>query len=849
MAHGFPIQTNFTSGEISPLLYGRVDFNKYFNGARSLINVIPKPQGGVLKRSGTRFVAEVKDSTKKTRLLKFEFSNVQAYALEFGENYIRIYRNGGRVESPPGTPVEVATTYAEAELFDLRITQSADVLYIVHPSHKPATLSRTSHTSWTLADIEFSDGPYQDFDESNTLLKVTSNQGRATLRSTDYTFTGADVNKWFEVTYNGQKIIASVYSFTDADNVVIRLFSNMIDSRNVDRTSLHWCDALRFYSSVYQFSKEHEYSFIYSKNFTGPVNGWYLLGQFEPTTYSIANPTGSGGSPNPLSAQFFNINLATFNGYAITQPMTIVNAGTADHFEVHDPVIYVDIEASDDTFAATDVGRLIRLTLGNKPLWVRIVTYTDATHVAGETTQFVPREFDDPSRHALPGLSIANDGETDVWRWGSWNDENYPAVVAFHENRLAFASSPSFPQTLWMSKSGDYYNFAPTDEDSVVLDDNGITYAFASREVNKITWIASSGTFVIGTQGEEWIVRATSLQDAITPANINFHTQTPFGSKDTTPILIGNSIIFLQRSGNVLRDYFYDFSSDRFNGKDISILSEHILRQKNGAVEMAFQQEPSKLIWFATGDGSLVSLTFEKDQDIYAWANHQLGGADVEVESIVAIPSSDNSYDQVYMIVKRTIDGGIKRYVEILEQEFDSADPVDQFFVDSGLSYSGSATNTVTGLDHLEGETVKIMADGTVRGDQTVTSGAITFNGDAATVVHVGLSFMPVVGILPLEAGASSGTAQGKTKRIYGVTVRVNKTVELKYGPSLAKLSDANLKDLNIPLDSAPVLRSGDKFLEFDGDFELLPELYITQSEPVAFNLLMIAPKVRTSDR
>jgi hypothetical protein len=149
-----PILTNFSAGEIDPCFYGRVDLAQYFNACRMMENAVVLTLGGAEKRPGTYFVAEAKDSTKKIRLVPFKFSTTQEYILEFGDKYIRYYKDRGQIVSA-GAPVETVTTYLESELFDLKFTQSADTLYIAHPSHPPAKLTRTSHTEWTLSDITF----------------------------------------------------------------------------------------------------------------------------------------------------------------------------------------------------------------------------------------------------------------------------------------------------------------------------------------------------------------------------------------------------------------------------------------------------------------------------------------------------------------------------------------------------------------------------------------------------------------------------------------------------------------------------------------------------------------------
>ena len=165
--------TNFTGGELSPRLDGRNDLAKYSSGCSTLENLVVYPHGSAARRPGTNFVAEVKDSTKKTRLIPFEFSTTQTYMLEFGDQYIRFYKDNGQILSG-GSAYEISTPYLEAELFDLKFAQSADVMYICHPNHEVEKLSRTGHTSWSLTDVDFLDGPYLDTNISTTTISMSA---------------------------------------------------------------------------------------------------------------------------------------------------------------------------------------------------------------------------------------------------------------------------------------------------------------------------------------------------------------------------------------------------------------------------------------------------------------------------------------------------------------------------------------------------------------------------------------------------------------------------------------------------------------------------------------------------
>jgi hypothetical protein len=181
MARVHPFQTNFTAGELTPKLAGQVDFKKYNNGVEIMENMTVFPQGGASRRYGTRFVKEVKDSSKVTRLIPFEFNIEQSYVLEFGDQYIRFYKDNGQITSG-GSAYEIATPFTESMLYEIQFTQSADVMYIVHETLKPRKLSRTGHTSWTLTEVEFQNGPYLDANESSITF-TSSNQTIGTGRT------------------------------------------------------------------------------------------------------------------------------------------------------------------------------------------------------------------------------------------------------------------------------------------------------------------------------------------------------------------------------------------------------------------------------------------------------------------------------------------------------------------------------------------------------------------------------------------------------------------------------------------------------------------------------------------
>ena len=214
MAKASPSFSNFTAGELSPRLDGRTDIQNYFNGCKPLENFVVHPHGGASRRPGTIFVREVKNSAHNVRLMPFEFNVEQAYILEFGDQYFRIHKDGGTVVSS-GSPVEVTTPYLHTELADIKRTQSADVMYIVHPNHAPRKITRTSHTAWTITAVDFQRGPFQDDNLTSTTLTASARTGTVTITASASTFSSTDVGRLVKLHHG----FAKVASFSSATSV------------------------------------------------------------------------------------------------------------------------------------------------------------------------------------------------------------------------------------------------------------------------------------------------------------------------------------------------------------------------------------------------------------------------------------------------------------------------------------------------------------------------------------------------------------------------------------------------------------------------------------------------------
>jgi hypothetical protein len=639
-------------------------------------------------------------------------------------------------------------------------------MFLVHPDHPPAKLSRLSQVSWSIEDILFTDGPYLSENVTETTLDAGASEGDG-VTITASAVTGINDDQGFLTTDVGR---------------LIRLRTSLKDDETV-RTG--WITSITDNGSglIRVKSKNHQLS-----------------------TGQVVDVSG------------------------VTGPTYTVNGNWE--------VIVIDAELFDLASSATGAVLTVFSQTGAKFETSGLVGYgVIATRVsATEITVDIEEK--------IPSSS------TVAWRLGAWSDTTgYPAIVAFHQERLAFARTETEPQTFWMSKSGQFDNMAPTELDNSVLDDNAVTVTLVSDEANRIEWLAPAQVLMIGTTGAEWVVKAGRSDQPITPDNILAELQTNYGGASMRPQKIADVVLFVQRSRNRLIQLFYDGISYAITPKDVSILSEHLPRKAGGIVEFAYQQDPFSILWMACADGSLLGMTFLKEQDIVSWQRHRLGGSFGEgapvVESMACIPHPDGDSDQLWLVVKRTVNGQTRRYVEIMEKQFQPDDENDKdgaFFVDCGLTYEGSPVSSVSGLDHLEMQTVRILADGADVGTKTVVSGTVTLD-EAASTIHVGLAYQPKVQTLPREYGGIFGTTQGNVKRTHEVVIRVLESLGLRVGPTFANTRPVIFRTTSDTLDSSPKLVTGDETVKVENPYDLQDTLCFTQDEPYPLTILAIMPK------
>ena len=712
---------------------------------------------------------------------------------------------------------------------------------VVHPhggvTRRPGTEFlgevKSSATKTRLVPFQFKTSDTYILEFGDSVMRVYRNGGQ--VLNSSVAITGATAANPVVVTAsshglsNGDEVfISSVVGMTEINsrNYLVAnkttntfeltdLFGNNINGTNFTAyTSGGTVEPLFEVASPYPATKIFDVKFVQSADTMYLVHPEYAVRTLTRTDHNA----WTFSTPEFVDGPYLDINTTS----------TTVNPGATSGNGVA-------LVASANLFASTDVGRLIALHGG----YAEIKTFTDAQNV----TIDIKSNF------------TASTATAD-WELGAWSDTTgYPSCVTFFEQRLVLAATTEEPQTMFFSKNGDYLNFK-----SGTNADDALIYQIASNQVNNIRYLSATRVLTIGTSGGEYVLTTTN-DGPVTPTNAQIRKYSNYGTANVEPVQVADVTMFLQRAKRKLREFKYagEINTSGYIATDLTILAEHIT--EGGMLGMAYQQEPDSVVWMIRNDGQLIGLTYRREEEVVAWHRHTIGGtytgtheglasatyAHGMVESIATLPS-DSGEDELYMVVKRTINSVTKRYVERMKTFDFGNDTTEAFFVDSGLTYSGAATSSFGGLYHLAAETVAALVNGATHPDKTVSAGSISLD-TSATNAAVGLPYTSRIQTLRLEAGSADGTSQGKIKRIHSITLRLHETVGVEVGSSTSDIDRIPFRTSAMPMSAAVELFTGDKEIEFRGGFEEDDQIVVQQSQPLPLTLLAIYPRLNTFDK
>lgn len=833
----------FSAGEVSEDMYSRYDVDKYGSGCMRLVNFIIMAQGGVFKAPGRQFVAEVKDSTRFTIMIPFEFSTIQAYDLEFGHLYMRVVKDGAQVLNAAQNITGI--TQANPGVFTVNAhgyTNGQEVYIsgvggMIEMNGRNAKIAGATTNTFTLTDL------------GGTPINTTS--------YTAYTSGGTVASVYEIVTPFTETEIADIYFGQTAD--VMTLVHENHDPYELTRTGhtawtltqipfapgiarptgLTAAVGVGSGSTTYKYKVTAVLDETYEESLVG-LQATKNIGGITQANPAVVTVTSHGytsgdevyinsvGGMTNLNDNQYKITVLTANTFSLDG----VNSTGYPAYTSGGTVARTDAQVNNNLSTAGNSNN-ISWTAVTGAIKYNIYKNDSGTYGyigSSESTSFKddniePAVGNTPPRARNPFIGTGNK----------------PSVVAFQQQRRAFAASLNKPDTIWMSRAGQYRNMSTSVPNK---DDDAITFAIASGQVNKINHLVSFRDLLAMTVAQEYKIGAGG--GAYTPTTMQAQPETNYGSqgdnvsKRVKPIMIGNTCIMATKYGRSVRDYAFTFEADGYDGNDLSILSKHLLENAY-ITSWAFAQEPNKIIWATLSDGTMVSLTYMREHRVWGWARHDVDG---DVEWVTSIPDPARRMDSVYFIVKRVVNGRNVRYIERLEKYIDA--PIeDAFFLDCGLSYKGSPITVVRNLWHLEGRAVTAYADGSVYGPFTVAQGQITLEREASTV-HVGLPYKSELWPLATEMDLPQGSTKGNPKAIRTVQAEVIRTRGLKIGQSPTDTTFGRMRPVFEDNDMAGIIQPYTGLTEPEGVQMSWDQNYVApyvfHEDPVPCKIISLTP-------
>ena len=793
------------------------------------------------------------------RMMPFIFSSDIAYPIEFGEKYARFYFDGDPLLGDAEVHVEVTTDYESSELYQLQTIQSADVMWMVHPSHPQAQLKRVTPTSFVVEDIVFNKGPFIErndiANDDDVVMNVdTTIAGTAgTLTRSSGIFQPGHVGALFKLTHprvnrqtNGRSEGTDIGLIGEqidvfGDYIFSITTEQWIGTVRLQRSDDNWVtstDIKTFLSTgVTTFqATETEAGFQYRINVTTHLRGTIAASLAINTSSVSGSATAVGVIGVPLDIKGdFNFNTHGNWDATVALERNEDNAGW-EPYRQYKSVITNSVGSRNVQFAQVEEE-------DNVQYRINVTAYTSGTVeadlAATSSTQSgivrINSILSNTTAEITVVAKVSQTTDTKRWAEGAWSRERgYPSAVTFFEERVVYGFTNSDQQDIWLSETGRFEDFEAglNDADS---------FALTLPTANRGKWLGSLGTLAAGDGGLEWRIKAP-LDEALTPKNWDMKKQTAYGSANIQVVEVGSVLLFIDSVGRKVREFVFNENQQKYVAPDLTALAEHITF--SGIVCVAHQKNPDSMLWCVLDNGDLITLSYEREQNVIAWAKHPMDGL---VQSVAVIPASGE--DEVWISIVRAVDGDNKVYIEQFQSRHLDVRKENAFFVDSGTIYSGEATTTVTGYSHLENKVVAILADGEVLERQRVVGGQIEL-ATAARNVRGGIPYLSQAIPMRLDINLPTGTTHGSIKKIPEVSFNFHNTLNAKYGASVAALFDFDWDDPRWKNASEiEGLFSGLITVALDGGFDMEDTLVISQADPLPCVVRAIIPRMEVTGR
>jgi hypothetical protein len=787
-------QFKFTSGEIDPLLMGRTDIDKYYGAAETMTNVNILAQGGFKRADGLEFLQRLfRQTTRETSpTISAPNGGTGANANDNDESTSLITTNNISTTNP-----YVVVHYDLGSLKDLAFV---DVV--------GCKLTSNDNTTEFFVQASIDNSAWTSFGDALDLHSTVVTRRRAIrgnyryvrfvrIGATDLTtdkVTLTEFNVFVEEATNSNvKLIPFEFSVTQS-------YMLAITDKNI----------AVFKGGVHQAD-------VRANLFTNSIIAELNYTQSADTAIFVQKDTAPQKLVRQGADNFWLVSTVSFDKIPkfdydpiITEPSGTLTPSALEGV--------ITLTASTGTpFSTASVGQYLQGGGGR----ARILEYVSATVVRciTEIPFFSTTAVANGDWEYLTGFE-------DVWS----SSRGWPKSATFYRGRLWFGGSKERPQTIWGSKVSLFFDF----DLGSLFDDEGIDATLDTDQVNEIVNIKSSnGNLLIFTTGNEFAV-VNSPTSNITPQNFFPVPVSQYGSEKGFGVgIVDNQNIFIQRGGKSIIRYAYDSIQQNSSSENISLLSSHLIDSPlSFAVRKATSTQETNLILFVDGTNRLIMGTVLFSQEVIGFSKRTTTNTTSGKYLNVAVDISD-----IYCAVERTVDGSTHKYLELM---------VDDGFLDSSVIYdSGFPTATFTGLDHLEGQTVKVIADGAVLSDEVVSGGSVTIDRDATTSCEIGLDMTPTVKTLPIEI-VQLGTKIGLKKRISEVVLRVDNTGDFTVNDYIVSFKTFGEAGDGSPLDAAPPTFTGDKKVKGLLGWDERKQITISQSQPAELKVLSVTMNVNT---
>lgn len=802
---------SMAGGIISPDMNGRIDDIKYNTGLEVARNFIILPQGPAVNRGGTKFVAEVKDSTKRTRLIPFRYSLEQTMAIEVGEAYFRFHTYGATLQTDVTTTAawDIATAYVPGDV----VTKSGSSWYcmVASTGDDPDTPANqygatpVVTTTWDLTSAASTTVP-SGYTPVGTALPTTATAGDLVyITITEYVTTG----RWVTDGEGYPEYIERV-------SEVIKYVG--YTGVSVSSPSGFWFEVpgTDTVAGPYEIPSPYAEVDLFDLRFVQSAD-----------VLTITHPNYAPRELRRLGAQSWTLSVITFGSTLAAPTISSVTPTTASSPSDTQSYSYVATNVNDDQLDESNPSAAVAATNQIYDTGaLNTITFSDAARrnvyrLSGGIYGFIGQTetatmVDD---NIAPDISRAPPLNQDPFA------TDWPTAVTYFEQRRAFGGTPALPQTFWLTKSGTESNL---DYSIPVRDNDAISIRIAARQANNILHMLPLGDLLIFTTSAVW--RVTSVNsDALTPTSVSVRPQTFIGCTNVQPISTGSAAIYPASRGGHIRSLAYDFNAGSYISIDMSLRASHLFDYRS-IVDLDYAEAAVPIVWAVSSDGSLLGMTLVPEQEVSAWHYHDT--FEGRFESICVV--GEGQFDVLYAIILRTIGESEVRYIERLEPRYFPT-LEESYFVDCGITYSGVATTSITGLDHLEGMTVSILADGGVCDTQVVTSGAITLDV-AAELVHVGLPIAADLKTLPVAVDNLPAYGQGRQKNINKAIVRVHNSSAFLVGPNENDLVLAKIRTTEA-YGAPPALKTGDVEVDITAEWNDSGAVVIRQIYPVPLEI------------